>query len=61
MSSSTDLALTPSPIGEVRYSLLQLLSELKAERAAAAFAMEKLDQGEILKILKAKKVRRAKK
>ena len=61
MSTSIELAVTPAPIGEVRYSLRQLLGELKHERSAAAFAMEKLDQTEILKILKAKKVRRAKK
>jgi hypothetical protein len=45
-------------IAEVRYSLPQLLEELKAERAAAGFAMEKLDQHEIGKLFKAKGGRR---
>ena len=53
----------PSPpasgITEVRYSLPQLLREVKQERAAAAFAMEKLDQVEIAKLFK-KPARRAK-
>jgi hypothetical protein len=37
-----------------------LLQELKAERAAGSFAMEKLDQNEIGKLFKAKANRRAK-
>lgn len=52
---------TPSPtnvsplatIGEVRYSLPQLLKELEIERAAGVYAMEKLDQAEITKLFKA--------
>jgi len=47
-------------IAEVRYSLPQMLEELKAERAAGSFAMEKLDQNEIGKLFKAKSPRRAK-
>ena len=47
-------------IAEVRYSLPQMLEELKAERAAGSFAMEKLDQAEIGKLFKAKAVPRAK-
>lgn len=46
-------------IAEVRYSLPQMLDELKAERAASTFAMEKLDQAEIGKLFKAKSARRA--
>lgn len=46
-------------IAEVRYSLPQMLEELKAERAASTFAMEKLDQAEIGKLFKAKGTRRA--
>lgn len=46
-------------IAEVRYSLPQMLEELKAERAASTFAMEKLDQAEIGKLFKAKGARRA--
>ncbi len=47
--------LTPTPpimIGEVRYSLPQILQEIELERAAASFAMEKLDQNEIGKLFK---------
>lgn len=46
----------PPPVGltEVKYSLPQMLLELKAERAASTFAMEKLDQREIGKLFKAK-------
>ena len=40
-------------IGEVRYSLPQLLKELEIERASGSFAMEKLDQKEITKMFKA--------
>ena len=47
-------------IAEVRYSLPQILEELKAERTATTFAMEKLDQHEIGKLFKAKTTRRAK-
>lgn len=47
-------------IAEVRYSLPQMLSELKDERAASAFAMEKLDQNEIGKLFQAKPTRRVK-
>lgn len=52
-------AVTVVP-GEVRYSLRDLLEELKAERAASTFAMERLDQSEIGKLFKAKQPRRAK-
>jgi hypothetical protein len=41
-------------IAEVKYSLPEMLEELKAERAAASFAMEQLDQQEIGKIFKSK-------
>jgi hypothetical protein len=41
-------------IAEVRYSLPEMLEELKAERAAASFAMEQLDQQEIGKLFKSK-------
>jgi hypothetical protein len=60
-------APAPTPSGEssqglteVKYSLPQLLEELKAERTASTFAMEKLDQTEIGKLFKAKATRRAK-
>jgi len=48
-------------IGEVRYSLPQLLVELEAERASGMYAMEKLDQTEIGKLFKSRQSsRRAK-
>jgi len=51
----------PLTIGEVRYSLPQLLKELEIERATGSFAMEKLDQTEITKLFKAQTAaRRAK-
>ena len=56
---STPSDSTPQPparfkIAEVKYSLPELLEELKAERASASFAMEQLDQQEIGKIFKSK-------
>ncbi len=44
-------------IAEVRYSLPQLLEEIRAERAASTFAMERLDQSEIGKLFKSKAAR----
>ncbi len=44
-------------IAEVRYSLPELLEELKIERAASTFAMERLDQSEIGKLFKSKAAR----
>ena len=62
MSNAPSSAPPPPPvvIREVKHSLPQLLEELKVERAAASFAMEKLDQHEIGKLFKAKAPRRAK-
>ena len=48
-------------ISEVRYSLPEMLEELKAERAAASFAMEQLDQQEIGKLFKTKSRGKSKK
>jgi hypothetical protein len=45
---------------EVKYSLPEMLHELKAERSAGSFAMEKLDQAEIGKLFKPKAPRRVK-
>jgi hypothetical protein len=59
-TSSAPELQPPVVIGEVRYSLPQILHELKAERAASSFAMEKLDQHEIGKLFKAKTTRRVK-
>jgi hypothetical protein len=44
-------------LSEVKYSLPEMLEELKAERASASFAMEQLDQQEIGKIFKSKSSR----
>lgn len=48
-------------LAEVRYSLPEILEELKAERAAASFAMERLDQSEIGKLFKGKPRAKSKK
>jgi hypothetical protein len=45
-------------ISEVRYSLPELLREVKLERDASAFAMEKLEQIEIAKLFKKNRPRR---
>lgn len=50
----------PAMVAEVKYSLPELLEELKAERATGTFAMEKLDQHEIGKLFKGKAPRRVK-
>lgn len=63
MHPSSSQESTPPPIvavAEVRYSLPQILEELKAERSASTFAMEKLDQTEIGKLFKSKPTRRVK-
>lgn len=52
--------LSSMQLAEVRYSLPQMLAELKLERTSGVFAMEKLDQNEIGKLFKAKASRRAK-
>lgn len=64
MSTKPESDSAPTPprlaIAEVRYSLPEMLEELKAERAASTFAMEKLDQNEIGKLFKSKAAPRAK-
>lgn len=61
MSSSIPPDHVPAlTIAEVKYSLPEMLAELKAERATGSFAMEKLDQHEIGKLFKAKAPRRVK-
>jgi hypothetical protein len=54
MSKSAPEPASPLIVGEVRYSLPQLLKELEIERAAGSFAMEKLDQVEIGKLFKSR-------
>ncbi len=48
-------------IAEIRYSLPELLAELKLDRTTGSFSMEKLDQTEITKLFETQKKRRAKK
>ena len=50
-----------SGLNEVRYSLPQLLNEVKLERKASAFAMEKLEQVEIAKLFQKNRIRRVSK
>lgn len=47
-------------INEVRYSLPELLSELKLERTTGTFSQEKLHQAEIGKLFQNRKKRRGK-
>ena len=47
-------------LSEVKYSLPDLLAEIDAEKGSASFAMEKLDQAEIGKLFKTKKIVRVK-
>jgi hypothetical protein len=60
MSDSINDAAAAAPVvlKEVKYSLPQMLEELKAERAASSYAMERLDQHEIGKLFKSKTPRR---
>lgn len=64
MSNSADSTpphRDPDPINIVKYSLPELLAELKHERATGAFAMEKLQQSDIgILFQKRKKERRGK-
>ena len=53
--SDTD---SSSPFIEVRYSLADLLREVKRDRASAAFAMEKLDQPTINLLFERQRLRR---
>jgi hypothetical protein len=46
-------------VGEVRYSLPDLLRDLEQERSATAYATEKLDQSEIAKLFQKHRPRRA--
>ena len=45
----------------VRYSLKAMLTELAHERTTGSFAMEKLNQAEILKLFENRRKRRGKK
>ena len=62
MSTPDEAKPAPPPaLTEIRYSLPALLAELKEERSASSFAMEKLHQAEIGKLFQNRKKRRAKK
>lgn len=52
------VAVPSNLLAGVRYSLPEMLAELKIERAADFFAMEKLEQDEIKKLFNAKAPRR---
>jgi hypothetical protein len=45
----------------VRYPLLEMLNELDQDRTTGSFAMEKLNQAEITKLVENKKASRARK
>ncbi|MBP8257251.1 MAG: hypothetical protein KAX37_07985 [Opitutaceae bacterium] len=47
-------------LAEVRYSLPELLAELRLERTTGSFAMERLNQFEIGKLFQSRQKRRAK-
>jgi len=47
-------------LAEVRYSLPEMLAELKLERTTGSFAMERLNQLEIGKLFQNKQKRRVK-
>ncbi|MEO7411816.1 MAG: hypothetical protein ABIZ81_00540 [Opitutaceae bacterium] len=59
-SNSSANGRQPIVLREVKYSLPEMLEELKAERAVGSFASEKLDQTEIGKLFKLKTTRRVK-
>ena len=60
-SHSADTVAPPAIVlREVKYSLPEMLAELKLERGTGSFAMEKLDQVEIGKLFKPKTPRRVK-
>lgn len=52
--------LPSTVLREVKYSLPEMLNELKAERSQGILATEKLDQAEIGKLFKPKAPRRVK-
>ena len=58
--SSSPTPASKVTLTEVKYSLPDLLAEIEAEKGSASFAMEKLDQAEIGKLFKTKKVVRVK-
>ena len=47
-----------SPFLEIRYSLTDLMREVKRDRSSAAFAMEKLDQATINLLFERQRSRR---
>ena len=55
----TPAASQPANIGEVRYSLAEMLREIELERRESSFAMETLDQVEIQKLFATRRRRDA--
>jgi hypothetical protein len=52
MNPEPEVVPAPRMLTELRFSLAELLRELKAERAAGSFAMEKLNRHEIATIFR---------
>jgi hypothetical protein len=60
-SKAPFIAAPKGGLSEVKYSLPELLAEIEAEKGGSvSFAMEKLDQAEIGKLFKPKKLIRVK-
>ncbi|HEY5550469.1 MAG TPA: hypothetical protein VIK52_01170 [Opitutaceae bacterium] len=55
LASKPDLATGGIGLKEVRYSLPEMLEELRLERRSSMFAMEILDQGEIERIFQSRR------
>jgi hypothetical protein len=50
-----------SPFAEVKYSLPELLKDVKVDRSSSLFSMEKLDQDTISRLFEQNNARRASK
>jgi hypothetical protein len=50
LSPAPQIAVQLAQIGEIRYSLAEMLREIEVERRESSFAMETLDQLEIKKM-----------
>ncbi len=58
MSEALPPAPPPAQLLGLRYSLPEMLAQIKRERLSGGFATERLDQHEIVKIFKPQKRRR---
>jgi hypothetical protein len=54
-------AESTSPFSEVKYSLPELLQDVKLDRSSSLFSMEKLDQDTISRLFEQHNLRRASK